>query len=1290
MDIVKLAISKPVSVTVGVIIVVMFGLIGLTAIPVQLTPTVDRPVITVTTTWPGRSPQEIVDEITKNQEEELKNVANLRKMISTSSEGSSEITLEFNLGADISRALQEVSDSLRQVSDYPDEVEEPTIKAADGASENAIAWIITDLPEEVAEQYPEFDVTTLYDSLDKEVKPYLERIDGVAEVNIFGGREREARVLANPTALAQRGLNHVDVMTALRGENRNVSAGTIAEGKRDYRVRLVGEFTSPDQILDTIVAYRDGMPVYIRDVADVEIDYEKKRGFVRTFGHPAIAMNVIRQSDANVVDIMKDLRGRLDEVRADILPTLGGDVRGEPIGPHLRMRQVYDETTYIDSAVGLVTSNLYIGGAIACLVLLVFLRAIRPTIIVMIAIPISVIGTFLVMVALGRTLNIISLAGLAFAVGMVVDNAIVVLENIYRRLQLGDPPARAAWLGGKEVWGAVLASTLTTAAVFVPVLTIQEEAGQLFRDIALAVVASVSLSLIVSITVIPTAAALFLRDTKPRTKAGHAIDSLFGLVPLCALINKAIGQAVRWMNSGVRGWTVRPLVIVVMTAASLLGAYKLMPPLDYLPAGNRNLVFGGLLIPPGLSLDQRTEMATRIEKQVRPYIDADLDDPESVAALPPIFRPSYDPTVPPPTPFDAVPVENFFIGAFGTAMFVGATSQDEEVVIPVGQLLTNAMGSIPDSFGGAQQSSLFGRGPGGGSGNSIDLEISGPRLDRVTAAAQSMFMTAMGHFGPGNVRPDPANFNLQEQELQLRLNQRGRELGLTTEAVGVAVRGLFDGAFVGDYKLNGETIDLAIVPTGGRLESKEQLRDIPIATPAGPIVPVDSVVEFVPSLAPQTIKRIEELESVTIGITPPEGQAIEEVMNWLNTQVIEPAREQGLIDSTMRVRLEGTAAKLDEVKVALFGPPPSENPLTRPSRMVAIGLGFAGLLMALWLLRPALSNLNPRGWTAFLVGLGMLVVGAALAVTLVQNWISFSVQHSAAMAALAANPPAPGEVADPVLIDIFWVTGIKLGWAYFWLIAALCVSLVLLVVGYLGTAWSLMTSDSTSAYASAGIGALALLIVGLVLLVGGAPTLILARFVWALLVTYLLMCSLFESFLLPLVIMFSVPLAVVGGFAGLAIVHEVSLKNPTIAPQQLDVLTMLGFVILIGVVVNNAILLVHQALNFIRGAEGEPQLAPNDAIAESVRTRIRPIFMSVMTSVGGMLPLVLFPGAGSEMYRGLGSVVVGGLIVSTVFTLVLVPLLFGLVYDMQTAVQTALSGDSKTPRSDAPSVQPAT
>ncbi len=1186
MDIVRLAISKPVGVTVGVILIVMFGLIGLGAIPVQLTPTVDRPVITVTTTWPGRSPQEIVDEIVKKQEEELKNVSNLKRMSSLSSQGSGTIELEFYIGASVPRARQEVSDSLRQVPDYPEDVEEPQITVSDGASENAIAWIIVDLDPEYVDVYPGLDITHLYSALDKEVKPELERIEGVAEINIYGGREREARVYVDSFALARLGLNHLELVDALRRENQNISAGTIAESKRDYRVRLIGQYETTEQILETVVTYRDGAPIYVKDVATVELGHEKTRGFVRSFGHPSIAMNVIRQSGSNVVDIMEKVRDRLDVIRADVLPNIAPEGYAEA-GRHLRMRQVYDETGYIDSSISLVTQNMLIGGAIAGVVLMVFLRSIVSTSIIAIAIPVSVIGTFLVLLALGRTLNVISLAGLSFAVGMVVDNAIVVLENIYRRIQAGDPPMKAAYRGGKEVWGAILASTLTTAAVFIPVLTIQEEAGQLFRDIALAIVAAVMLSLVVSIAVIPAATSRWLRrKSEPRTAVGKAWSGLFGLDAFFAAHIRWFTRALHWLMTGWRGWTLRPLVIVLMTVASLGGAVMLAPPLDYLPAGNKNLVFGGLLIPPGLSVEYREQLAGRIESVVKPYLDASADDPASMAGLNPIAR--YNPEDPanPPPPFEPVPMGNFFIGAFGSSMFVGGTSQIEEVVIPVGQLLSNAIQPLPDTYGGARQTSIFGTGPGGGGGNSVDVEISGPDLDRVIAAANMMFGLGGARYGFTEVSPDPGNFNLQQQEYQIGLSDRARELGVRNTDVGTVVRALFDGAFAGEFKLPDRNIDINVVPQGGRLEYKEQLAQIPVATPAGPVVPLDSIVEVTPSLAPQDIRRIEELPAVTVRFTPPQGMPVEQMERDLEEHVIGPAREAGLIDRTMRINMEGTAAKLHDVQTALFG-----GGATSESRGVSI----------------ALFSL------AALVGIG----GVGVAVF-------------AGFRAVKRR------------------RGLEAWGAFGALLIALIAGIPLLAFGY-------------------------------------DPGFAMARMVWALLVTYLLMAALFESFLYPFVIMFSVPLAVVGGFAGLAIVHAWSLADPTKAPQQLDVLTMLGFVILIGVVVNNAILIVHQALNFMNGT-GESDddhiepMPPIDAITESVRTRIRPIFMSVLTSVGGMLPLVLFPGAGSEMYRGLGSVVVGGLLVSTVFTLVLVPLLFSMVVQGMLGLK-AVFADEQTPTS---------
>ncbi|MHC4976101.1 MAG: efflux RND transporter permease subunit [Planctomycetota bacterium] len=1178
MDIVGYSIKKPVTVTVGVILIVMFGLIGFDAIPIQLVPNVDRPVINVSTFWPGASPQEMVSEITKEQEERLKNIENLRKMSSMSAQGSSTITLELYVGSDIDRAMQEVSDALRQVPSYPEEVNEPVISATANNADGAITWLILDLDPAQAHKHPGFDITTIQDDVNKELKPFLERVSGVAQVNVFGGRPREVRIEVDPARLARRGITYSELAAALRNENANTSAGTIAEGKRDYRVRVLGQYASEEDILETIVAYRQGSPVYVRDVATVEIGFTRHRGFVRSSGSRALAINAMRQTGANVMQVMEDVRDRVDEIRADILPGLHPDV-----GADLRLRMVYDETDYIQSSTGLVLQNLWIGGTLAGVVLMLFLRSFVSTGVILIAIPVSIVGTFLVLLALGRNLNVVSLAGLAFAVGMVVDNAIVVLENIDRRLRMGEPPRTAALNGGREVWGAILASTLTTVAVFIPALTIQEEAGQLFRDISIAIVAAVVLSLLTSITVIPTACSRWLRIYSPTEQDSHPVRttlrSLFGLTPLFAHLNRQIGRAMLWCMSGWRGWTVRPLIILGMTFASIFFATRLAPPMDYLPAGNQNLVFGGLLIPPGYSYEQKLYIAERLEAYIEPYAKVDPNDADAVAALPPIHDYSGK-------QLDPVPLNTYFVGAFGDSIFVGASSAWPEVVLPISYMITSAMNTIPDAFGGAGQASIFGSFSGGR--NSISVEFLGPSMDKVRAAVDVSYDEAMDHdlFKYGGAQGNPPNFNLTQPEFQAKVTRTGHELGVRPAVVGQAVRALFDGAFVGEFReADGDTIDIVLLPIGGSFENFQQIASTPIATPAGPVVPLDTLVEILPATTPQSILRVEEFPSIAINFTPPSGVPLGETMQIIENEIIQPARDAGLIDSSMRARMEGTAAKLTEVRESLFGAPWDS---TQP------------------------RNLVQRAST--IISLGLLLLGA---ITCIVGLTKATRRHTATY--------------------IYGALG------------------AIILFGVVGGLFAGLATN---------------------------PNLLTARFIWALAVTYLLMCALFESFVYPFVIMFSVPLAVVGGFAGLKIVHDISQADPTVAPQQLDVLTMLGFVILIGVVVNNAILLVHQALHFMRGQFGQETLPPLEAISESVRTRIRPIFMSTLTSVGGMAPLVLFPGAGSEMYRGLGSVVIGGLLVSTIFTLVLVPLLLSMTVQMRQGLAAIVSG---TPDSAPPS-----
>ncbi|WP_432799296.1 efflux RND transporter permease subunit [Poriferisphaera sp. WC338] len=1104
MDIIGFAIKNPVKVSVGVLLILLFGVISLTQIPIQLTPDVDKPQITVTTSWIGRSPEEIEKEIIDRQEDKLKGVSNLRKMTANARQGSGTIKLEFYVGTDIKQARTEVSDKLREVPDYPDDVDEPVISETEEGGSDAIAWLV------ITSSDPDLDIQSFYDQVDERVKPELERVSGVDEVQIYGGREREVHVQIDPQEMARRGVTFNSLIGALRGENINVSAGEIEEGRLDVRVRTVGQYEDLDAIRETIVAYDDSGPVRVKDIGDAELTLEKRRDFVHSKGQQAMALPVTRESGSNVMQVMERLRDRVERINESVLPS---------IDKTLSMEQVYDQTIYISDAVQLVQSNLVIGGTLAGFVLLVFLRTIRPTVIVMMAIPISVIGTFVVMTASGRSLNVISLAGLAFAVGMVVDAAIVVLENIDRHIGMGKDPMRAAYDGAKEVWGAILASVLTTVIVFVPVIFMQEEAGQLFRDISIAICAAVMLSMLVSITVIPAAGARFLTSKEKEHKHWgftSKIKGLFGVAALAGWITEKFANGMYWVVAEMPArFVMRVALVGVFTVFSLLGAWFLMPPSSYLPSGNNNFVFGMMLNPPGYTIPFQEGMARELEDAFRPYWEAKSYD--ELEGLPPVMNPM------PMGPDDAVvknipPIEHFFDVAYPGGMIMGAKSSDRQNVAPLAKLLTARMFGMPGSMGFGMQMPIFGEATE--SSDSIDVEVIANDMEDLQKVGGAMMQAMMQEFGGfTQIIPNPMNFNLLGPEVQLKVNRvAAADMGIDVNEMGTAVQALVDGAIIGDYRIGGETVDLKLIRSPQIPLEVDLIESVPVSVldrKSGnmEVVPLSSIADVKRVQSPQEIKRIERRRAVSLNVTPPEGMALETAIakvNEIASSMLSGMKASGQIAPDVEVQIAGTADKLTEVRGALLG-----------------------------------------------------------------KW--------------------DGGVIETLL--------------------------------------SLLTS----------------------------------RLFLALLVVYLLMAALFESFLYPAVIMFTVPLATVGGFFGLRIVNVI---DPN---QQLDVLTMLGFVILIGIVVNNAILIVHQALNFMKGI-GESamdkveKLEPHRAIQESVRTRMRPIFMTTATSVFGMLPLVLFSGAGSELYKGLGSVVVGGLIVSTAFTLVVVPVLFSLVLDMKSWV----------------------
>jgi len=765
--------------------------------------------------------------------------------------------------------------------------------------------------------------------------------------------------------------------------------------------------------------------VRLSDVARVEFGYEKRVVAMMHNAKEGMAIGVKPEPDTNILELTNNVEEVVQWINTEKLPKEG-----------VYLDWVYDQRPYINGAIDLMKINILIGGILAVTVLLVFLRSLTSTIIVATAIPISVIGTFIFMNASGRNLNVVSLAGIAFAVGMLVDSAIVVLENIDRHRSMGKSPFEAAYDGTKEVWGAILASTLTTVAVFLPIVFVEEEAGQLFRDIAIAVTCAVTLSLFVSISVIPTLSnQLFTRIGRKRFRAER----------LTKLGTRLAGRIMELVTLAVRDTKTRLITIIGLVLLSIIAILALIPKAEYLPQGNRNLVISILIPPPGLSYEESREIGEHIFRMNKPYFG------ESQDGFPPIKN-------------------MFYVGA-DTFNIFGAISKEEQRAGELIPLFMRTIFSIPGMFGVSIQAGIFQTRLG--RARTIDVDVSGDDLDRVVQTADAMFNIVRQQIPEAQVRPIPSLELLYPEVRLLPDRERVKAAGMSSADLGIALDVLMDGRKIGEYAQPGEKkIDLVLKASEQDVATPEDLYRSLIVTPGGRIVPVSSLTRLERTSGINEIRHLERNRTITLQVTPPMTMPLQEAMEIIEKKVFTVLKQQDLLkDVTMN--MSGAADKLT-------------------------------------------------------------------------------------------------------------VTRRTLQWDF--LLAAL--------------------------------------------------------------IAYLLMSALFGNFGYPLIIMCTVPLAAAGGFMGLGLVNLFTL-------QPFDILTMLGFVILVGVVVNNAILIVYQALNNVR----IHNMDYRDAVLESVRTRLRPIYMSAMTSIFGMMPLVVAPGPGSELYRGLGSVILGGIALSTVFTVFVIPAL---------------------------------
>ena len=590
MSVSSTAVARPVTMFMISVVILLMGIVSLMRLPVDLMPDIDFPALTVSVSYEGVGPLEIEELITRPIEQAVSAVAGLDQISSTSSEGQSFVQLSFVWGTDLTEAVEDVRTRIDLMSaGLPDDASAPTIFKFDTDS----------IPIVFLGVEGDFDAITLREIAENELSPRLERVPGVAAVSVNGGQRREIRVELSREKIASLGISADQVTSVIRSANKNIPVGEIDEGDITYLIRSQGQFTSLDGIRDLVVTTRNQVPVHVRDVADVRDTTEDLRSIVRINGQPGIQMTVTKQSGENTVAVAASVRDEVDRVNRDV--------------PGVQMSVLTDTSLFIERSIASVRQMVMFGAGLVVIVLFAFLRNFRSTLVIGSAIPISIIGTFALLYFSGETLNTLTFGGLALGVGMIVDSAIVVLENTYRHMERGQDRVTAAISGSQEVGSAIVASTLTQVAVFVPLLFLSGIASVMFGALSLVVIFSLSVSLLVAVTLVPVLCSKLLVVAAPSETPSGVLGRLAA----------ASGRILDGLDEAYRALLHRALAhritVLVITAALFLSSLALIPLLEFelSPTADEGQVAVTAELPIGTRIERSAETLLEIEALIQ-------------------------------------------------------------------------------------------------------------------------------------------------------------------------------------------------------------------------------------------------------------------------------------------------------------------------------------------------------------------------------------------------------------------------------------------------------------------------------------------------------------------------------------------------------------------------------------------------------------------------------------------------------------------------------------------------
>jgi len=811
MSIPRIAIHRPVTMFMISAVIVLLGAISLLRLPVDLMPDVTYPSITVRVSYGGVGPLEIEELIVRPLEQTLAAVPALEQINSTASEGSGTIRLSFAWGTDLNEAADEVRTRVDRVRGrLPDEADAPSILKFD-ANSSPILNLVVESVEGV------YDRVTLREMAETDLVPRLERVEGVAAVTVSGGLRRQIRVELSKEKITALDLPVDRVVNAIRTENQNVPLGEIDEGDTTYLLRSQGQFDSIDQLRNLIIFTRSDVPIYLRDVATITDSTEDERSFLRINGQPGVRMSVTKQSGKNTVAVATAVRAAMDRINREV--------------PNVRLVVTQDQSQYIERSIAAVREAVLLGAVLVVIVLFVFLRNVRSTLIICTSIPVSVVGTFALLYFSGFTLNTMTFGGLALGVGMIVDASIVVLENTFRHMELGKPRRQAAIEGSEEVWSAILASTLTHIAVFVPLLFLSGVSSILFTQLSIVVIFSLAMSLFVAVTIVPVLCSRLLKLPPPadarRGLAGRiftASERAFGVLD---------DAYRRLLHEGLQH---RP-TILAGAAAVTLAAFIALPsiPMELLPQADEGEVRVTARLPPGSRVERLNDISRRLEEMVQAAV------PEA----------------------STVVASSGGGGGFGGG---GASANLEIELVPrdqrerssdqIAQDLRGVLVGLPGvtittraSGGNFQLSRLL----GGNSDSRLSVEIRGYDLDESKRVAQDVLLALQQT--PGIANPQVSREE-GRPELAIRIDRpKAALLGLSVSGVANTIRTNVGGTQAAYYRERGKEYPIIVRLREEDRDRVESVDDVLISTPSGMVLPAKNLLAVNSQTGPTQIQR---------------------------------------------------------------------------------------------------------------------------------------------------------------------------------------------------------------------------------------------------------------------------------------------------------------------------------------------------------------------------------------------------------------------------------------------------